>query len=314
MLRGLIAISFLLLSISTFAQQLAFQKERSTEYASYAYRWLDFHGNEHSLEFSLENRQLDKTPNLQPTFQPALAQRYVTVALLKAARQVDPKRAHIDITPRKDSIEVEVRSRSEQQAQVIHAQLQKRQQEAYVEYLNDHYYTQFITPLNEQAVKPDHVRYILETTEALIPLSQAFYEKLEEDSDAREYFNLLLSWVQSIPYDTLEDRTGSNGSGFSPPSQILSQNMGDCDSKSVITAAILRAFLPSTPLVMVLLPDHALLGVALPPRGNELTVVNKGTTYVLMEPTGPALLPFGQVAPTTRQFLANGQYSLERIQ
>ncbi len=310
----LIAITFLLLGVPTFAQQIAFQKARTTEFVSYAYRWLDLSGNERAIEFALDNQQLDKIPSIQRTFQPALAQRYVTVALLKEAKQINPKRAHIEINPQRDSIEVKVRSRSQQQAEMVQAQLQSRRAAAYTEYLDDHYYTQFITPLNEQAVKPDHVRYIMETTEALIPLSQAFYEQLKQDSDAREYLNLLLSWVQSIPYDSLEDRTGSNGSGFSPPPQILDQNKGDCDSKSVITAAIIRAFLPNNPLVMVLLPEHALLGVALPPRGNELTVMYEGTTYILMEPTGPALIPFGQVAPTTRQFLANGQYTLERIQ
>ncbi|NMH60355.1 hypothetical protein [Alteromonas ponticola] len=314
MVRRLVTIPLLLLSMCCHAQQTAFKRERTQEFVNYSYRWLDHYGAEQSLQFALETNQIDKTPDLQRTFQPALAQRYVTVALLKAARQINPKRARIDINPRNESIEVKVRARSQQQAAIIQKQLHERREEAYSEYLYEHYYTKFITPLNEQAVKPDHVRYIVETTEALIPLSQAFYEKLIEDSDAREYFNLLLSWVQSIPYDALEDRTGSNGSGFSPPAQVLSQNKGDCDSKTVITAAIVRAFLPTTAMVMVLLPEHALLGVALPPKGNELTVMDKGTTYILMEPTGPALLPFGQVAPTTRQVLANGQYTLERIQ
>ncbi|MCW8090554.1 hypothetical protein OPS28_01830 [Alteromonas ponticola] len=301
-------------STLAIGQQISFKKEHTQELAKYSYRWLELNGTEQSLEFSLKNSELDNTPSLQRTFQPALAQRYVTVALLKEAREVDPKKARIEIKPRNEAIEVKVSSPSQQQAAIIQAKLQKRREEAYREYLEDHYYTQFLTPLNEKAVKPDHVRYIVETTDALIPLSQAFYNKLTEDSGAREYFNLLLSWVQSIPYDTLEDRTGSNGSGFSPPSQLLSQNKGDCDSKSVITASIVRAFLPTTAMVLVLLPEHALLGVAIPPKGNELTIIDKGTTYVLMEPTGPALLPFGQVAPTTRRYLANGQYTLERIQ
>ncbi|MCW8109339.1 hypothetical protein OPS25_12590 [Alteromonas ponticola] len=314
MVRGLVIITFLLLSMLSHAQQIAFKREHTPENVNYLYRWLDYNGTEQALQFALENQQLAKTPNLQRIFQPALAQRYVTVALLKEAREIDPKSARINIVPRNEAIEVKVRARSQQQAEIIQQQLQRRREEAYQEYLREHYYTQFVTPRNEQAVKPDHVRYVLETTDALIPLSQAFYEKLEEDSDAREYFNLLLSWIQSIPYDTLEDRTGSNGSGFSPPAQVLSQNKGDCDSKTVITAAIVRAFLPTTAMVMVLLPEHALLGVALPPKGNELTVMDRGTTYILMEPTGPALLPFGQVAPTTYQFLANGEYTLERIQ
>ena len=109
---------------------------------------------------------------------------------------------------------------------------------------------------NQRAVKPDHRRYIDETAKALVPVSQAFYEKINTSADARAYFSLLLGWVQSIPYDTLEDRVASSGAGFAPPMGLLLQNKGDCDSKAVLTSALVRAFLPNTEMIMVFLPNQ----------------------------------------------------------
>ena len=48
----------------------------------------------------------------------------------------------------------------------------------------------------------------------------------------RQAINRLLIWVQSIPYDTLHDR--ANDLGFLAPINVLMQNRGDCDSKSVL--------------------------------------------------------------------------------
>jgi hypothetical protein len=162
-------------------------------------------------------------------------------------------------------------------------------------------------------VKPDHRRYIDETAKALVPVSQAFYEKINTSADARAYFSLLLGWVQSIPYDTLEDRVASSGAGFAPPMGLLLQNKGDCDSKAVLTSALVRAFLPNTEMIMVFLPRHALLGVAITPIAGDETLEVEGKTFVLYDPTGPALLPFGHVSTSTKQFIDTGRYQVEAI-
>ena len=166
---------------------------------------------------------------------------------------------------------------------------------------------------NQKGIKPDHARDILETTEALIPASQAFYEKLVGNEDARAYLNILLGWVQSIPYDPLNDRLSSNGAGFAPPMGLLLQNKGDCDSKAVLTSALVRAFLPDTSMIMVFLPNHALLGVAIKPQAHEETLSVDDETYVLYEPTGPALIPFGKVSETTKRQLLTGRYTTEAV-
>ncbi|QJR80386.1 hypothetical protein CA267_006155 [Alteromonas pelagimontana] len=307
-------IGILFFSTAPSAAQLAFERSSTAQGPEYSYRWRDAAGEERSVSFTLDGEILDKAPRAQKNYRPALAQRYVAVELTKAAKTVDPKDAHVKIRQQGDSVEVSVRSRHQEKLQHIQQQFAQAREQAFSDYLEKHYYTRYITPLNQQAVKPDHIRYINEYTQALIPLSQALYEQVVEQSDAREYFNLLLGWVQSIPYNALDDRADSNGSGFAPPATLLAQNQGDCDSKSVMTAAIAKAFLPSTPMILVLLKDHALLGIGLNSKSGEQTIKVDGTSFVLIEPTGPALFRFGEVATSTLQELASGRYTIEKIQ
>ena len=145
-------------------------------------------------------------------------------------------------------------------------------------------------------------------------VSQAFYEKVASESDSRAYFSLILSWLQSIPYDTLEDRVVSNGSGYAPPISVLMQNLGDCDSKAVLASSMVRAFLPTTKMIVLYLPNHALLGIALTPMADDRTIEYDGDVYVLYDPTGPALIPFGQVSEDTERNIVTGRYQVEVVE
>lgn len=295
------------------AGQLAFDRNDTGEAYQFSYQWTDAGMAVNDVAFSLDKAKVDALPLTQPNFRPELAQRYITVELLKLARTYDPRTARIDVRQQKDQVLINVRSRSEDTAKQVLNVFEEAREDAYSQYLQEHYFTRYITPMNQKAVKPDHSRYVTENIDALIPLSQAFYDKVSKYSDAREYLNLLLSWVQSIPYDTLEDRSESNGSGFAPPFELLSKNRGDCDSKTVLTAALARAFLPTTDMAIVFLREHALLAIALPPLAGETTINAAGITYVLLEPTGPALFPFGKVADESLRDISNMQYTIELI-
>ena len=77
---------------------------------------------------------------------------------------------------------------------------------------------------------------------------------------------------------------------------------------------MVRAFLPSTKMLIVFLPNHALLGVALTPNADDRTIEHEGKTYVLYDPTGPALIPFGQVSEDTERYLVTGRYQVEEVE
>lgn len=312
-MKHYVAIALLLLGFAAQAEQLAFTSETKANLRQFHYRWTDVNNQPHDISFSLDETLLAASPQMQKNYRPALAMRYVTVKLLEEARQEDPKDVNIQIRQQGESVAISVQGRSESKIDAVQRHLREVKETAFDAYLHQHYYTRYRNSFNQALIKPDHTRYIHETTKTLIPLSQAFYEEIHERSDAREYLNLLLGWIQNIPYDPILNRRESNGSGFAPPAQLLLENKGDCDSKSVLTAAITRAFLPDIPMVLILLPEHALLGIALAPRNDEETLTADGETYVLLEPTGPGLFKFGQVADSTALALAQGMYTIEPI-
>lgn len=307
-------ISGIFFSSIAHSEQLKYKKTKTDTGVSFSYEWLDTDNTRQSISFELPNSALREAPSRQANYKPKIAQRYIIVALTEEAKKIDPKVARVKITPKRESIDIQVIGSDEAKVEEILSKLKAIQQQEYDKYLRDHYFTRFTTLFNQKAVKPDHVRYVAESVKPLVAASQAFYEKVASQSDSRAYFSLILSWLQSIPYDTLEDRIASNGSGYAPPVNVLLQNLGDCDSKAVLASSMVRAFLPSTKMIMVFLPNHALLGIALTPMKDDRTIEYDGDTYVLYDPTGPALIPFGQVSEDTERHIVTGRYQVETVE
>jgi hypothetical protein len=293
------------------AEQIVYKKVKKQSQLNFKYKWLDSFNQNQVLEFNLPVKQPGR--QIHKRFVPELAQQYVFIELHKAARLVDPREARISIQRGTQDIKVNVTSRSETALKKWQESMAHTETAAFDKYLKDNYYARFTSYLGQEAVKADHIRYISENKAPLLPVAQAIYETLAVNSESRIYVNLLLSWVQSIPYNELEDRMSSNGAGYLPPLAIIRQNQGDCDSKSVLMASLIRSLLPDVKLVMIYLPQHALLGISLPTRSNEQTFSFNGSEYLLMEPTGPAVMPLGSIATTTSSAINSGLVSYEQI-
>lgn len=279
----------------------------------FSYEWLDQQRNEQTLEFALNQQDLAALPTTQKNYQSAIAQRHVVVSLFKHAKTYDPRDVRIDIRPTKGDIAIQVSTRFPEKLKMYEQQMREQEKSAFQQYLYKNYYEQYKTKLNEKAIKPDHLRYITESTHALIPLSQAIYEKLNASSDARKYINLLLAWLQSIPYSTLTDRVSTNGAGFLPPISLLNQNKGDCDSKTVLAAAIIRAFLPRVPMRIIFLRNHALLAVSLNVGANDHSIILDDIPFVLMEPTGPAKMMLGEIGKNSKTAIDQSEYTSQVV-
>jgi len=91
---------------------------------------------------------------------------------------------------------------------------------------------------------------------------------------------------------------GRQTGGFYPPPRALEVGAGDCDTKSALLAAVVANF-SAAHMVGVHIPGHYLVGVSRVPRSGEAFVQYKGQPYVLVEASGPNLLPPGVVAPAT---------------
>ncbi|WP_141096220.1 transglutaminase-like domain-containing protein [Lacimicrobium sp. SS2-24] len=303
----------LLVCDAATGEQLSFDKAESDTQIQLRYRWRDHDELEQQLSFTFDKQQVNEQFQKLLSYQPHIAQRHVMVAMQKAAQQVDPREARISIRKIGEEIGFEVRSRKRKHLEHWQDKLSTLQQQAFDDYLQENYYAHFTDHFGKKGVKPDHIRYAKESVATLLPAANALYAKLKDNSQARAYVNMLLSWLQTIPYNPLESRLVSDGSGYLPPAEVLITNHGDCDSKTVVAAALLRSMLPTVKVAIIYLPNHALLGVQLAHGGKDHTLRLDGSTYLLAEPTGPALLPAGQIADQSLAAIQGGMYSFEIV-
>ncbi|MBA44948.1 MAG: hypothetical protein CMF62_13235 [Magnetococcales bacterium] len=160
---------------------------------------------------------------------------------------------------------------------------------------------------SEESYFPAYTKIADDYRDKLEPLSDALIGKTI-GMEFRERVNLVLSFFQSIPYDTLQNRKNSNGSGFATPIELLHQNRGDCDTKSTAFASIMRTMYYRIPMIMVFIPGHAFVGLETPAQPGDETLDYKGRTYILSEPVGPSIRPFGSIGPDSAAKLREHDY------
>ena len=127
----------------------------------------------------------------------------------------------------------------------------------------------------------DHARIAAARAKAVAPVAAALRKGTRSD---REFVERTLRFTQSIPYQ--KGKRGQD-SGFQRPLALLARNKGDCDGKSALFLALIRAELPNVPLAMVYVPGHALVGVGIKPQKGDRTFRMDGRTYVMAEPSAP---------------------------
>ncbi|GAA6182839.1 hypothetical protein [Aliiglaciecola sp. NS0011-25] len=316
MKRLFISLCVLFSAASIFAvdaQQLQFNQSSDGENVVFNYQWIDQSNQTKTLEFSLDKSAAQDQYQNQTVFKPEIAQRYVYIELMKQAQRVDPKEARVLIQQRGNRLEIEVTSRYQEMLDKWKSLMSEKQDSAFDDYLFANHYTRFVNHLGQEGVIPDHIRYIQESREILLPAAQAIYEQLEQGSDTRTYVNLMLGWIQTIPYNELTSRIDSNGAGFFTPIEVLNNNKGDCDSKATLTASLMRSLLPDLSMAMVYLPNHALLAVNLGERPDEKAIDIRGAQHVLIEPTGPAMVSIGKISDDTARHIANGTFRVVPI-
>lgn len=313
MLRSTLLLLLMLSCIPAYGQQLSFNKVKQDEATQLQFQWLDKDNNKQNLTFNLSNQIIQQHSANRANYMPDIAQRFIYIELMKQAQKIDPREARVKIQRLGKDIRIKVKSNRPEMYDKWFAEMRKNKELAFENYLFQNYYAKYETHLGQKGIKPDHIRYLKESKDDLLSVAQGLYELLPQGSDARTYVNMMLGWIQTIPYDTLEDRLVSNGSGYFSPVEVLANNRGDCDSKTTLAASLLRALFPELSMVMIYLPNHALLGANLSRRSSEKTVTIKGIDYLLIEPTGPALLAAGMVAQSTLNDIASGMYTYEKI-
>lgn len=300
----------LLNSIDSSAKQLSFRKDKQATQTHFEYRFVDHKRQTQQLSFTLDNATMFNRFRKFKGYKPERMQQTVLMTLKKAAAKVDRKKVDIQFIEHADRFEMKLSGDDQQLTDNTLKTLLKMKAETQEKYVKRAYYNVLVNQQGTSGIKPDHVRFANESRKDILALTNAI-KKANPNLRGRRLIEYILAFVQSIPYSTLESRYDSNGAGFNAPLRLINNNQGDCDSKVTLMASIVNAMYPRIKVVIIYLSDHALIGVQMTHSKNDKSIKIKDREYILAEPTGPAMLPFGSIASSSAVRIDSGQFSHE---
>lgn len=136
--------------------------------------------------------------------------------------------------------------------------------------------------------------------------------KIKKKLSIHQFLALMLAFIQEIKYG-IPPLTEKNKLilEFWVPPKVLVNNFGDCDSKGVTFASMWTNF-KRYPLLLIRIPKHFFVGLAIPSIGREGVTIN-GLRYTLCEVTGPDKIPPGLITQYSQFYLEGGQFRYELI-
>lgn len=261
-----------------------------------------------TLNFSLDNQLLERYRN-RIRYRPELAEQYVRHGMLRFAASQQQAGLRMQFTPSNLPLRVDVTGSDTQKVQALQQRLASEQQRLLNEYLHKHQYRFQEDSRKKTWVVQDHPAHYQQAQQDLAPVAQAIVG-LYGNQNIRQVAAALTSWVEQIPYQNLEDRRTSPGAGYSAPVEVIFQNQGDCDSKAVLWAAIMRQIFPKLPLALVYFDDHAMVGARIPPIRDEVSIPHHSFNLLLIDATGPAQANIGYPNPDYLDEIRNEQFTV----
>lgn len=296
------------------AEQVKFEKNRVNDNYVFDYKWTDHKETERQMNFAIPVKSINNAHRHFKALRPSLLQMYSQRQLNLAVAKLDRRKGKVKIQKRPNGLEFNISSTDNQWIEEQSQNLSKIYKQSLSDYLKKSYYVEFPGFHNVSSstvsYKPDHLRFAREDGKLLQPIANFIKTKYPR-ATARQVARFLLGWLQSIPYDKIESRSTSNGSGFLPPIKVVAQNIGDCDSKVTLMASILKQIFPRLRIAIVYIPQHALIGLNVSHLQEDYVLKHDGLDFVLAEPVGPATIPFAEIDDKSKRYIESGSYLLE---
>ncbi len=282
------------------AQQLDFSRITRSGDERLSYRWRDLDRREQATAFTLARQDIRDAEASFKEF--SLDGMWDDIAAnLRDETARFGNGAQIEIRRVDDRLSWTVKARDPASQEALIRNLNERFQRAQKTYLDRHLRQR----LDEGRIMVDFAAATRALQEPMRAVAKALGATPGIADDDRARVTLALAFFQQVPYATLGD--AARRGDFLPAPALLAQNRGDCDSKAVALAAVLRTYTPWRKLAVIVMPGHAVLGVDLPARPGEQTVRAQARQYVALEPAGPAMAPIGDVAPRAAKYLAEAR-------
>jgi hypothetical protein len=283
------------------AQQLDFKRISRSGDELLSYRWKDAERHEHSVAFTLTRDAIKEAEASFREFSMDAMWRTLELDLRDEVEKFG-NGARINLSRNIEGLRWTLQAHDQKAADLLSQKVTERLERSQQAYLRSY----MRRMVGERRVMVDFAAATSAMQSPLRAVAKALGDVPDVAHDDRARIALALSFFQEIPYAVLEDKQ-RRGGDFLPGPALLAQNRGDCDSKAVALAAVLKDFTRWRKLVVVTMPGHAILAVDLPAQEGDWTIRSGGRQYVALEAAGPAMAAIGKVGNITAKYLRDAR-------
>ena len=283
------------------AQQVDFKRISRSGDELLSYRWKDAERHEHAVAFTLTRDAIKEAEASFREFSMDAMWRTLELDLRDEVEKFG-NGAHINLSRNIEGLRWTLQARNQKSADHLSQKVTERLEKSQQAYLRSY----MRRMAGEHRVMVDFAAATIAMQSPLRAVAKALGDVPDVANDDRARIALALSFFQEIPYAVLEDKQ-RRGGDFLPGPALLAQNRGDCDSKAVALAAVLKDYTRWRKLVVVTMPGHAILAVDLPAQEGDWTVRSGGRLYVALEAAGPIMAPIGKVGNLTAKYLRDAR-------
>ncbi len=288
---------------SVEAQQVEFKRTIRAGEERLFYRWRDYSRQEFNTTFSLSREAVRQAEGSFREFSVDAMWRVIETDM-RGEIAVSSQGARVDLRRSGNRMDWNIEGRDQATVDGLNRRLVERLKVSQDAFLARH----LRRKVDERRIMVDFAAAVHTLQEPMRAAAWALGEDRIGITDRARVAHAL-AFFQAIPYAVLDD-PARQGGDFLPAPALLSQNRGDCDSKAVALAALLRTFVPARKLAVVTMPGHAILAVDLPAEPGERTIQVGGRAMVVLEAAGPVLIPIGQVDANTERLLGSRDVEL----
>jgi hypothetical protein len=290
-----------LCSVGAGAQQLDFKRVSRSGDELLSYRWKAADRRQHDLAFTLTDEAIHEAEASFHEFSMDAMWRSLELDLRDEVEKFG-NGARINLDRNIDGLRWTLKARDQKSADLLSQKVNDRLERAQQAYLK----TYLRRMVGKNRVVVDFAAAASAMQNPLRVVARALGDVPDVGNDDRDRIALALGFFEQIPYVVLEDKR-RRGGDFLPGPALLAQNRGDCDSKAVALAAVLKTLTRTRKLAVVTMPGHAVLAVDLPARDGDWTVRSGGREYVALEVSGPVMAPIGNVGNITAKYFRDGR-------
>ena len=298
--RLAVALVLLLAAGRAEAQQVDFSKVSRGGSDQLSWRWRGNDGRDLATSFTLSKEAIGEAEASFRDFSMDTMWRQLEADLRGDIDRLG-QGMQVKLTRNRDGIHWDVAGKNQAAVDKLSKQLQERLEAGLKEYL-----ARYLRMRVGNRVLVDFAAATAAQQKPLRAVARAFGALPSVVDSDRARIGLALGFFQQIPYARLEDKD-RRGGDFLPAPALLAQNRGDCDSKAVALAAVLRTYTPGRKFAVVTMPGHAILAVDLPSDPEDWAIRADGRQFVALEVAGPAMAGVGQVGAATARMLKEGR-------